>query len=158
MTVANFVALAEGEMPNKVKKLGEPYYDGNKFHRVIKDFMIQGGDPKSFETKASLGYDFKDEFHAKLRHNGPGILSMANAGPNTNACQFFITHKATSWLDNKHAVFGRVIFGQEIVDTIEQGDSIEKVEIIRVGDKAKKFNALEVFKTLSGITLPEPKQ
>ncbi|MBL4625954.1 MAG: peptidylprolyl isomerase [Flavobacteriales bacterium] len=154
MTVANFVALAEGKMPNKVRPLGEPYFDGNKFHRVIKDFMIQGGDPKSVSA-TDLGYKFKDEFHPTLKHNRPGILSMANAGPITNASQFFITHKATPWLDNKHSIFGRVLFGQDVVDAVAQSDLMDKVEIIRVGKEAEKWDALTVFKELSGITLPE---
>lgn len=154
MTVANFVALAEGNMSNSSRSVGEPYFDGNKFHRVIKDFMIQGGDPQSIGS-ASLGYKFKDEFHPKLRHDRPGILSMANAGPTTNASQFFITHKATPWLDNKHSVFGRVLFGQDVVDEITQGDLMDKIEIIRVGKEAEKWDAVAVFKDLSGVTLPE---
>lgn len=157
MTVANFVALAEGKMPNLVRKSGEPYYDGNKFHRVIADFMIQGGDPVSVGG-ASAGYKFKDEFHSDLKHNCPGILSMANAGPTTNASQFFITHKATPWLDNKHSVFGRIVFGQDVVNAIQQNDAIEKIEIIRVGKEAKNWDALKIFKELSGIELPEPKK
>ena len=154
MTVANFVALAEGKMPNNAKSIGEPYFDGNKFHRVIKDFMIQGGDPQSIGS-ASLGYKFKDEFHPTLRHDRPGILSMANAGPTTNASQFFITHKATPWLDNKHSIFGRVMFGQDVVDQIAQGDLMDKIEIIRVGKDAEKWDAVAVFKDLSGVNLPE---
>ena len=154
MTVANFVALAEGKMSNSSRSIGEPYFDGNKFHRVIKDFMIQGGDPQSIGT-ASLGYKFKDEFHPTLRHDRPGILSMANAGPTTNASQFFITHKATPWLDNKHSIFGRVLFGQDVVNEIAQGDLMDKIEIIRVGKDAEKWDAVAVFKDLSGVTLPE---
>lgn len=155
MTVANFVALAEGKMPNTSRPLGQPFYDGNKFHRVISDFMIQGGDPKSVST-TNIGYQFKDEFHPTLRHKGPGVLSMANAGPVTNTSQFFICHKATPWLDNKHSIFGRVLFGQDVVDAIEQNDVMEKVEIIRVGKEAQKWDAVAVFKELSGVTLPEP--
>ncbi len=154
MTVANFVALAEGKMSNSSRSIGEPYFDGNKFHRVIKDFMIQGGDPQSIGT-ASLGYKFKDEFHPTLRHDRPGILSMANAGPTTNASQFFITHKATPWLDNKHSIFGRVLFGQDVVNEIAQGDLMDKIEIIRVGKDAEKWDAVAVFKDLSGVNLPE---
>lgn len=154
MTVANFVALAEGKMPNSSRSVGKPYFDGNKFHRVIQDFMIQGGDPQSIGS-ASLGYKFKDEFHPTLRHDRPGILSMANAGPTTNASQFFITHKATPWLDNKHSIFGRVLFGQDIVDAIVQNDLIDNIEIIRVGKEAEKWDAVAVFKDLSGITLPD---
>lgn len=155
MTVANFVALAEGKMPNQVKPLGEPFYDGNKFHRVIKDFMIQGGDPRSV-ANTGIGYSFKDEYHPTLLHNAPGILSMANAGPATNTSQFFITHKATPWLNNKHSVFGRVLFGQDVVNAIEQNDSIDKIDIIRVGKEAEKWDALAIFKEMSGAKLPEP--
>lgn len=152
MTVANFVGLAEGKISNKAKPLGTPYYDGLKFHRVIKDFMIQGGDPSGNGT-GGPGYAFKDEFDPELKHNGPGILSMANAGPNTNGSQFFITHKATPWLDNKHSVFGKVVEGQNVVDAIEQGDTINSIIIIRMGSNAKKFKAEKVFKEMSGIDL-----
>ena len=130
VTVANFVGLAEGSIKNTAKKEGEPYYDGLKFHRVINDFMIQGGDPKGTGA-GGPGYHFDDEFHPSLRHDGPGVLSMANAGPGTNGSQFFITHVATPWLDDKHTVFGRVVEGQNVVDSIAQGDEIKSVEIIR---------------------------
>ncbi|MBT8271670.1 MAG: peptidylprolyl isomerase [Bacteroidia bacterium] len=143
-TVGNFVALAEGEMDNSARAKGEPYYDGLKFHRVIADFMIQGGCPLGTGT-GNPGYQFDDEFHPDLKHDGPGVLSMANAGPGTNGSQFFITHIATPWLDNNHTVFGKVSSGQEVVDTISQDDFIENIEIIRVGDKAKSFNALGAF-------------
>ncbi|MGB5554852.1 MAG: peptidylprolyl isomerase, partial [Flavobacteriaceae bacterium] len=117
-TVGNFVALAEGNQENKAKKLGEPYYDGLKFHRVIPDFMVQGGCPQGTGT-GDPGYKFDDEFHVDLTHNGPGVLSMANAGPGSNGSQFFITHVATPWLDNKHTVFGNVVQGQDVVDAIK---------------------------------------
>lgn len=151
MTVANFVSLAEGTNPQMTDSIkGSPYYDGTKFHRVIKDFMIQGGDITG-TGRGNAGYRFADEFplneEGKLifRHEGPGILSMANSGKDTNSSQFFITHKATPWLDGKHTVFGRVEVGQNIVDTIEQNDYINKVAIIRVGKDAKKFDAAKVF-------------
>lgn len=117
LTVANFVNLAK-----------RGYYDGLKFHRVIPDFMIQGGDPSGNGT-GGPGYQFRDEFSAKLKHDGPGVLSMANAGPDTNGSQFFITHKETAWLDRRHSVFGRVTAGQDVVDRISQGDAIQRVLI-----------------------------
>lgn len=148
-TVGNFVALAEGNMENEAKPQGKPYYDGLKFHRVIPDFMVQGGCPQGTGT-GSPGYQFDDEFHPDLNHSEPGVLSMANAGPGTNGSQFFITHVPTPWLDNKHTVFGHVESGQEVVDTVAQGDTIESLEIVRVGDEAKKFNAIESFRTFEG--------
>ncbi len=117
-TVANFEKLA-----------GDGFYDGLVFHRVIDDFMVQGGCPQGTGT-GGPGYTFEDEFHPELKHDEPGILSMANAGPNTNGSQFFITHVATPWLDGKHSVFGKVLGdGQKVVDSIEQGDKIQKLEI-----------------------------
>ncbi|MGK0386819.1 MAG: peptidyl-prolyl cis-trans isomerase A (cyclophilin A) [Patiriisocius sp.] len=147
-TVANFVALAEGNLENKAKPQGTPYYDGLTFHRVLPDFMIQGGDPAGTGA-GGPGYKFDDEFHPELKHDKPGIFSMANAGPGTNGSQFFITHVPTDWLDNKHTVFGHVIEGQDIVDTVAQGDTMN-MEIIRVGEEANNFNAVEVFRTFSG--------
>lgn len=151
MTVANFVGLAEGTVENTAKPMGEAYYDGIKFHRVIsiangddQDFMIQGGDPTGTGS-GGPGYKFPDEIHPDLKHSGAGILSMANSGPGTNGSQFFITHKATPWLDGKHTVFGRVIAGQEIVNSILQNDVIEKVTIIRKGEAAENFDAPKVF-------------
>lgn len=148
-TVGNFVALAEGNLENSAKPQGNPYYDGLKFHRVIPDFMIQGGCPQGTGT-GNPGYKFDDEFHPDLKHDGPGILAMANAGPGTNGSQFYITHIATDWLDNKHTVFGKVLEGQDIVDAIAQGDIIESLEIIKQGDAAEKFNAIEAFRTFEG--------
>ena len=148
-TVGNFVALAEGNLENNSKPQGKPYYNGLKFHRVIADFMIQGGCPLGTGT-GSPGYSFDDEFHPSLKHNAPGILSMANSGPASNGSQFFITHVATPWLDNKHTVFGNVVEGQDVVDKIAQNDVLESIEIIKVGEAAEKFNAVESFRTFEG--------
>jgi peptidylprolyl isomerase len=117
LTVANFANLAK-----------RGYYDGLVFHRVIPDFMIQGGDPTG-SGRGGPGYKFKDEFSSKRRHDGPGVLSMANSGPGTNGSQFFITHKATPWLDDRHSVFGKVLDGQDVVDSIQKGDAMKKVTI-----------------------------
>ncbi len=148
-TVGNFVGLAEGNLENKVKSQGNKYYDGLKFHRVIPDFMIQGGCPQGIGT-GGPGYSFEDEFHPTLKHNRPGVLSMANSGPASNGSQFFITHIPTDWLDNKHTVFGHVVDGQDIVDAVAQGDVLESLEIIRVGEEAQKWNAIEAFITFKG--------
>lgn len=146
LTVTNFVGLAEGTLD---ASKGKKFYDGLKFHRVMADFMIQGGDPKGNGT-GGPGYKFADEFDNSLKHTGPGILSMANSGANTNGSQFFITHVATPWLDGKHTVFGKVVTGQKVVDTIKQGDIIKAVTIVRQGDDAKKFTATqEDFKRLA---------
>lgn len=144
ITVANFISLAEGTNPDvNPKYKGKPFYDGIKFHRVIKDFMIQTGDPLGTGA-GDPGYKFKDEI-TDLKHDAAGILSMANSGPNTNGSQFFITHKETSWLDGKHTVFGKVVSGMEVVNAIEQNDVMTKVTIVRKGTEAKKFNAVKVF-------------
>lgn len=116
-TVENFETLAK-----------KGFYDGLAFHRVIPDFMVQGGCPEGTGT-GGPGYQFEDEFHPDLKHDHPGVLSMANAGPNTNGSQFFITHVATPWLDGKHSVFGDVLEGQDVVDSIQQGDKIKKLTI-----------------------------
>ena len=145
VTVANFISLAEGENKEVSEQYkGKKYYNGITFHRVIPEFMIQGGDPTGTGS-GSPGYNFKDEFVDELKHDSAGILSMANAGPGTNGSQFFITHKETPWLDGAHTVFGNVVEGQDIVDKIEQGDSIINIEIIRQGNSAKKFNAPKIF-------------
>ncbi|MFQ3296561.1 MAG: peptidyl-prolyl cis-trans isomerase A (cyclophilin A) [Polaribacter sp.] len=148
-TVGNFVALSEGNLENAVKEQGTPYYDGLKFHRVIPDFMVQGGCPQGSGT-GNPGYKFDDEFHSDLKHDAPGKLAMANSGPATNGSQFYITHVPTPWLDGKHTVFGSVIEGQNIVDAIAQGDALSTVEIIRVGAAAEAFNAIESFRTFEG--------
>jgi peptidyl-prolyl cis-trans isomerase B (cyclophilin B) len=126
------VELFDDKAPNTVanfeKLASDGYYDGLVFHRVIDNFMIQGGCPDG-TGMGGPGYTFGDEFHSELRHEGPGILSMANSGPNTNGSQFFITHVATPWLDGKHSVFGRVAEGQEIVDSVQQGDTMKSVKI-----------------------------
>lgn len=148
-TVGNFVGLAEGNLENSAKPQGKPYYDGLNFHRVIPDFMIQGGCPLGTGT-GDPGYKFDDEFRSDLRHDKPGVLSMANAGKGTNGSQFFITHVPTPWLDDNHTVFGFVVEGQDVVDSIAQGDKIEKLEIVRVGEEAQKWNAVEAFRTFEG--------
>ena len=159
MTVANFVGLAEGTRHysktggKPEAQAGKPYYDGILFHRVIKDFMIQTGCPQG-TGRGGPGYRFPDEFDKSLRHTGAGILSMANSGPGTNGSQFFITHKATPWLDDRHSVFGKVIKGSEVVDAIAgvqvvgsdrpvEDVSIKTVKIKRVGEKAKAFKGDE---------------
>lgn len=148
-TVGNFVAVAEGKLENTAVPQGKPYYNKLSFHRVIPNFMIQGGDPKGTGS-GGPGYQFEDEIHPELKHDRPGILSMANAGSGTNGSQFFITHTPTPWLDGKHTVFGKVVEGQEVVDAIEQGDTMESVEIERIGEKAENFNAVESFRQFNG--------
>lgn len=147
LTVCNFVGLAEGTMKNTFREYGVPYYDSLKFHRVIsklngdgQDFMIQGGDPTGTGS-GGPGYNFEDEFHADLKHSGPGVMSMANSGPGTNGSQFFITHVATPWLDNKHSIFGQVVEGQEVVNVMRTNGKMNSVKIIRKGQAAMDFKA-----------------
>jgi peptidylprolyl isomerase len=140
LTVCNFVALAEGTM---TAAGGRPFYNGITFHRVIDDFMIQAGCPLGNGT-GGPGYRFADEIDPNLRHDGPGVLSMANAGPGTNGSQFFITHVATPWLDGRHTVFGRVVHGQNVVNAVRQGDRIDRIAIIRNGAEANAFRADQV--------------
>lgn len=144
LTVANFMGLAEGKIKNDSKAMGKPFYDGLTFHRVITDFMIQGGDPMG-TGQGGPGYDFPDEFDQSLQFVGPGVLAMANAGPNTNGCQFFITHKETPWLNGKHSIFGHVTQGQDIVNKIAQGDIIQSITFERKGEKATAFDEVATF-------------
>ena len=149
-TVGNFVGLSIGKIKNSNKELGKPYYDGLKFHRVINDFMIQGGCPIGTGT-GDPGYKFDDEFNADLKHDKPGILSMANSGPATNGSQFFITHIETPWLDNKHTVFGHVIDGIDVVNSIVQDDEIINIKINAVGEKAQSFDPVKAFENFNKL-------
>ena len=151
-TVANFIGLVNGQIKNDFKPLGTPFYDNLKFHRVISDFMIQSGCPLG-SGAGGPGYKFEDEFHEDLKHDKPGVLSMANSGPSSNGSQFFITHLKTPWLDGKHSVFGQVVDGQENVNLIQQDDIINKVSIIRHGEKANEFDSVKVFKKFISTSL-----
>lgn len=146
VTVANFISLAQGknEFVTDKKLKGKPFYDGLKFHRVINDFMIQGGDPQATGA-GGTGYSFKDEFIPELKFDKGGILAMANAGPKTNGSQFFITHKETPWLNGKHTIFGHVVQGMDVVNKIAQDDVIKNITITQKGTLAKKFKAEKVF-------------
>lgn len=141
LTVANFVGLAEGTKKHN-RAESKKFYDGLTFHRVISDFMIQGGDPAGNGT-GGPGYQFEDEFDASLKHDRPGVFSMANAGPGTNGSQFFITHVPTPHLNNRHSVFGQVVSGQEVVNAIRNGDNIDSIRIVRVGAAARAFKSDE---------------
>jgi peptidylprolyl isomerase len=145
ITVSNFVSLAEGKNTFVSEEFkGKPFYDGLKFHRVIKDFMIQGGDPLG-DGSGDTGYKFRDEI-SDLRFDGGGVLAMANSGPGTNSSQFFITHVPTPWLEGKHTIFGHVVEnGMDVVNKIEQDDFIKKITIIQKGEKAKRFDAVKYF-------------
>ncbi|MFV5689247.1 peptidylprolyl isomerase [Flavobacterium sp. ZT3R25] len=158
VTVANFIALSEGKndfiADEKLK--GKPFFDGLKFHRVIKDFMIQGGDP-SGNGSGGPGFAFKDEF-TDLKFDKGGILAMANSGPTTNGSQFFITHKDTPWLNGKHTIFGHVTQGMNVVNLIAQDDIIKKITIVRKGALAKQFNAPKVFADYYGNKADDAKK
>lgn len=144
LTVASFVGLAEGKIQNAARPAGTRFFDGLTFHRVEKNFVIQGGDPKG-TGEGDPGYSFRDEFHSDLKHDKAGTLAMANSGPNTNGSQFYITHKPTPQLDGHYNVFGHVVEGMDVVNAIQKGDTINHIEIIRVGKTAKKFKAAKVF-------------
>jgi cyclophilin family peptidyl-prolyl cis-trans isomerase len=158
ITVANFVTLAEGTNPFVAENLkGKSFYDGLKFHRVIENFMIQGGDPDG-NGSGGAGYNFKDEI-TDLKFDKGGLLAMANSGPGTNSSQFFITHLQTPWLDGKHTIFGHVIEnGMQVVNTIVQDDEINSVKIIRKGEAAKKFNAVKIFSDYFGTAAESQKK
>ncbi len=158
LTVANFMGLAQGDIANTSKSKGEPFYDSTIFHRVIDNFMIQGGDP-SGTGMGGPGYRFKDEIVDSLTHGGPGVLSMANAGPGTNGSQFFITHVATPWLNGRHTVFGHVIKGQDVVNAIgkvpvmaqnrpQKTIYLLKINFYAKGKEARKFDPQETFNKL----------
>jgi cyclophilin family peptidyl-prolyl cis-trans isomerase len=144
ITVANFVTLAEGNNPYVIEDLkGKPFYNGTVFHRVEKEFVIQGGDPYG-NGSGDPGYIFKNEI-SDLKHDKAGVLAMANSGPDTNGCQFYITLKPTPNLDGGYSIFGHIVEGMEVVKTIAMNDEMTEVNIIRKGEDVKKFDALKVF-------------
>jgi len=147
LTTANFVGLAEGTIENNARQGGVPYYNDMVFHRVVPNFVVQGGDPMG-NGQGGPGYRFKTEVHADLKHDKAGTVAMANSGPDTNGSQFYITHTPTPHLDGGYNVFGYVINGMDVVNAIVQGDTINEVNIIRVGKDAKKFNPADHHKTL----------
>lgn len=137
LTVTNFVGLAEGTIDSSAPD-GEPFYDGLSFHRVVEDFVVQTGDPNG-DGSGGPGYRFPNEIDQSLTHGSAGVVSMANSGPDTNGSQFFITKSAAPWLDGQYSVFGEVVEGQDVVDSIEEGDTLETVKIIRKGEAATEF-------------------
>lgn len=152
LTVTNFVGLAEGTIPNSFRRVGEPFYSGLKFHRVVPGFVAQGGDPLG-TGEGDPGYEFADEFSPRLKHDAAGVLAMANGGPNTNGCQFYLTLAPVNRLNYKHTVFGRVVAGREVLQKIEQGDVIDRIEIRRVGERALQFRpSAESFARLRETT------
>ena len=161
LTVGNFVGLAEGALkwrdPGSETIKQSRFYDGLTFHRVVKDFVIQGGDPEG-TGRGGPGYYFPDEFSPKLKHDGPGVLSMANAGPDTNGSQFFITFAATPWLDGRHSVFGRVVQGLDVIGRIAAGDRIRRVTILRIGTEARAFDAVEAIRAKLKTVFRKPPQ
>lgn len=144
LTVANFVSLSDGTMPNNITKPGQPFYDGLTFHRVEPGFVIQGGDP-SGNGSGGPNYKFPNEVTPELKHDRAGTLAMANAGPNTNSCQFYITLAPTPPLDMHYNVFGYVVSGMNVVNSITKGDKMDSIRIVRIGKEAKEFNAPKVF-------------
>lgn len=145
ITVANFIGLSQGIIPNTLKPAGQPFYDSLKFYKVFKGYMLLTGCPKN-DGRGNPGYFFMDEFHPSLRHSKPGTLSMVNSGPNSNGSQFLITMRASTVMDNKNTVFGYLVSGIEILENIQQGDAIVKIEIVKMGRKAQRFDPMEVLR------------